>query len=187
MSYKNGNYCAFYVAEPFSESRLGALATKDFVYYNTLKLWKGKDPSFPFINSHDKTYNVRDGSDWEQTLKPRLHERLNSSKNIILFLSQITVSSRALREEIEYGINSLGLPVIVIYPEYDSKQSLLQNESLKPAVKDLWNRLPVFRDSMEKVPTLHIPMKKDLIELSLKDSGFMINTKKATAIYIYNN
>ena len=23
MSYRNGNYCAFYVAEPFSESGLG--------------------------------------------------------------------------------------------------------------------------------------------------------------------
>ncbi len=27
----NGNYCAFYVAEPFNEGALGAHATKDFV------------------------------------------------------------------------------------------------------------------------------------------------------------
>jgi hypothetical protein len=52
MSYKNGNYCAFYVAEPFNESVLGAYATKDFVYYNLLRSWKGKDESFPF---HDLT------------------------------------------------------------------------------------------------------------------------------------
>lgn len=47
MSYKNGNYCAFYVAEPFNESALGAYATKDFVYYNLLRTWKGSDSSFP--------------------------------------------------------------------------------------------------------------------------------------------
>ena len=102
----SGNYCAFYVAEPFHEGALGAHATKDFVYYNTLRMWKGADSGFPFTNSHDTTYNVRDGSNWEQTLMPRLRQRLRNSKNIILFLSDRTINSRALREEIDYGINS---------------------------------------------------------------------------------
>ena len=93
MAYRNGNYSAFYVKEPFNESNLGANATKDFVYYNLLRAWKGGDAAFPFIDSHDKNYNVRDGSDWEKTLKPRIHERLSNSKNIILFLSSITVNS----------------------------------------------------------------------------------------------
>ncbi|WP_439651214.1 TIR domain-containing protein [Pontibacter harenae] len=66
---------------------------------------KGKDALFPFNDSHDKTYNVRDNSIWEKTLKPRLRERIRNSKNIVLFLSSNTVSSRALREEIDYGIN----------------------------------------------------------------------------------
>lgn len=105
MSYRNANYSAFYVSEPFSESNLGANSTHDFVYYNMLKMWKGEDNSFPFNDAHDKTYNVRDGSDWEKTLKPRLHTRLDNSKNIILFLSSITVNSRALREEMNYGID----------------------------------------------------------------------------------
>ena len=93
---RNGNYCAFYVAEPFSPSTLGAHATKDFCYYNLLRSWKGAESNFPFIDSHDKTYNVRDESDWEATLKPRLRERLRASKNVILFLSSTTVNSRAL-------------------------------------------------------------------------------------------
>ena len=131
MAYRNGNYSAFYVAEPFSESGLGANATKDFVYYNMIRAWKGKDSSFPFIDSHDKNYNVRDGSDWETTLKPRLRERLRKSKNIVLFLSERTKNSKALREEIDYGINDQGLPVIVVYPDYDSKASLLEDGSLK--------------------------------------------------------
>lgn len=45
----SGNYCAFYVAEPFHEGALGAHATKDFVYYNTLRMWKGADSGFPFL------------------------------------------------------------------------------------------------------------------------------------------
>ena len=39
MGYKNGNYSAFYVSEPFSESSLGAYAAKDFQYYNLLRAW----------------------------------------------------------------------------------------------------------------------------------------------------
>ncbi|CVE26013.1 Uncharacterised protein [Serratia marcescens] len=67
MAYRNGNYTAFYVAEPFHPSALGANATKDFQYYNTLRMWKGADAAFPFVDSHAKTYSVRDGSDWEYT------------------------------------------------------------------------------------------------------------------------
>ena len=186
MAYRNGNYAAFYVAEPFDPSALGANATKDFQYYNLLRAWKGADSSFPFNDSHDKTYNVRDGSDWESTLKPRLRERLRNSKNIVLFLSSITVSSRALREEIDYGINDQGLPVIVIYPEFDSKESLLANGGLKQSVKNLWDKLPIFRDSMKEVPTLHVPMKKELIKTALQDEGFMVGTKKESGIYRYN-
>ena len=122
MAYRNGNYSAFYVSEPFNPSALGANATKDFQYYNLLRAWKGAESNFPFIDSHDKTYNVRDGSDWESTLKPRLRERLQKSKNIVFFLSSVTANSRALREEIDYGVNDQGLPVIVIYPEYDTKE-----------------------------------------------------------------
>lgn len=185
MAYRNGNYAAFYVAEPFNASALGAHATKDFCYYNMLRAWKGKEVLFPFNDSHDKTYNVRDTSNWETTLKPRLRERLRCSKNIVLFLSSHTVNSRALREEIDYGINDQGLPVIVIYPEHDTKESLLLNGSLRQSVKNLWDKLPIFRNSMNKVPTLHIPIKKEIIEASLKNSDFMLSTKTTPDFYWY--
>lgn len=187
MAYRNGNYSAFYVDEPFNESNLGASATKDFVYYNLLRAWKGQDSSFPFIDSHDKTYNVRDGSDWEKTLKPRLHERLNNSKNIVLFLSSITKNSKALREEINYGIGTLGLPVIVIYPEYSEKGDIINcsSKTFKKQIKDLWDKLPSFRDSMDSVPTFHVPNKKDLIESALSDKRFMINSKGDVITYSY--
>ena len=53
MGTRNGNYVAFYVAEPFNPSALGAHATKDFCYYNLLRSWKGADSSFPFNDSKD--------------------------------------------------------------------------------------------------------------------------------------
>lgn len=163
-NYRNGNYVAFYVNEPFSECNLGANATHDFVYYNTLRMWKGNDSSFPFIDSHNKNYNVRDNSDWEQTLKPRLHERLNNSKNIILFLSSITKSSKALDEEMNFGIANKGLPIIVIYPDYHNNGDILDgNGNLKIEIERLWNNLPSFKNNMDKIPTLHIPMNKDII------------------------
>lgn len=187
MAYQNGNYSAFYVKEPFKESNLGAHTARDFVSYNLLRAWKGKDSNFPFIDSHDKNYNVRDGSNWELTLKPRLRDRLNNSKNIILFLSNNTVSSRALREEIDYGINTKGLPVIVVYPDYSEKSDIIncQGKTIKQQIKNLWDNLPIFRDSMHKVPTLHVPNKKALIEKALNDKDFMVNSKCGASTYFY--
>ncbi len=186
MAYRSGNYAAFYVSEPFHESNLGASATKDFASYNLLRAWKGSDNTFPFNDSHNKNYNVRDGSDWENTLKPRLRSRLSNSKNIVLFLSSVTVSSRALREEMNYGIGTLGLPVIVIYPEY-SEKSDIANESgtIKKKIKDLWDKLPAFRNNMDSIPTIHVPYKKQLIKSALNDEDFMINTKKSAGASFY--
>jgi len=187
MKYRNGNYSAFYVCEQGSESNLEAWATKDFIYYNLLRAWKKKDSDFPFNDSHNKNYNVRDGSDWETTLKPRIHERLNNSKNIILFLSSITKSSRALREEINFGIEVNKLPVIVVYPEYKNKSDIIDCKSkfIRQEIKNLWDNLPIFRNSMSEVPTLHIPLKKDLIKEALEDEDFMVETKGEPKIYFY--
>ena len=187
MAYRNGNYSAFYVKEPFSEYNLGAHATKDFVSYNLLRAWKGADSAFPFIDSHDKNYNVRDGSDWEKTLKPRIHDRINNSKNVILFLSSITKNSKALREEIEFGIDTGLLPVIVIYPEYSKKSDIINcsSKTIKQRVKDLWDNLPVFRNSMKEVPTIHLPNDKALIKGVLQNDKFMVNTKGEPGEYFY--
>ena len=187
MAYRNGNYSAFYVDSPFDENNLGAHATKDFVYYNLLRAWKGADSSFPFIDSHDKNYNVRDGSDWEKTLKPRIHDRINKSKNQILFLSSITKNSRALREEIDYGINTDGLPVIAVYPEYSEKSDIINcsSETVKQKIKNLWDKLPIFRDSMKEVPTIHVPNKKSLIKKALENKDFMVSTKCDPDMYFF--
>jgi len=152
-----------------------------------LRAWKGADSTFPFIDSHAKNYNVRDSSDWEKTLKPRIHDRLNNSKNIILFLSSITKNSRALKEEMTFGIGTNGLPVIVVYPEYNEKNDIINCDSktIRQNIKNLWDNLPTFRDSMKIVPTLHIPNKKELIRKAMDDTDFMVNTKCSASIYFY--
>jgi hypothetical protein len=187
MANRTGNYTAFYVGEPFDPSALGANATPDFSTYRMITAWKGKDSTFPFIDSHDKNYNVRDGSDWEKTLKPRLRSRLNMSKNIILVLSSITKSSRALREEIDYGINTCGLPVIVIYPEFSEKSDIIDcdKKEIKQKIKNLWDKLPIFRDSMSNVPTIHIPYKKEVLRTALNDPDLKHSTKVDSGLFHY--
>ena len=185
MSNRTGNYAAFYVAEPFNESNLGAYAAKDFCFYNMLKAWKAKDSTFPFVNSHDKTYNVRDGSDWESTLKPRLHQRLRASKNVILFLSSNTKYSQALKEEINYAINTLGLPIIIVYPDFSEKTDIADSNGLKQQIKKLWEKLPVLRDNMNKVSTIHVPMDKHLIRKSLEHDWFKVTTKTKSSKYYW--
>ena len=177
MTYRNSNYTAFYVDEPFSTSKLRAHATKDFCYYNMLKAWKGRYFLFPFNDAHARTYSVRDGSNWELTLKPRLRERLRGSKNIILFLSSNTKSSKALAEEIEYGACTLGLPIIVVYPELKNFQ-ITSNEYPSRIVKFLWRKLPILKEAMTMVPTLHIPMELDSVRDALSDSELTIQGKK---------
>ncbi len=183
--YRNANYVAFYVNEPFNESNLRAYLQKDFCYYQMLKAWKASDSEFKFIDAHSKTYNVRDDSNWERTLKPRLHERLRLSVNLILFLSSNTTNSRALREEINYAINILNLPIIVIYPEYSDLSDIHDNNGFTYNVKNLWNKLPIFRDNKHKVPVLHTPMSKELIKMALIDRDFRINTKGDRGDYYY--
>ena len=184
MAYRNANYSAFYVDEPFAESNLGAYATEDFIYYNQLRMWKEADSTFNFIDAHGKTYNVRDNSSWE-TLKQRLHDRLNLSKNIILFLSDITRNSRALREEIDYGINTKGLPVIVIYPDFTEKKEIHNKFGFTDELRALWDKLPVFRDSMNSVATLHTPYKYQLIKEALDNPDFMVQTMGNADKYYY--
>ena len=174
MTYRNATYAAFYVAEPFSPSGLGAFATPDFCHYQMLRMWKAQDATFPFVNAHDKTYDVRDGSSWEGTLRPRLRERLRESKNIVLFLSLKTRASRALTEEMEYGVGELGLPVIVVYPNGDP---IGRDGRVRGWARDLWNKLPAFRDNMDAVPTLHVPMEKGVLREALLDPDFMVQSK----------
>ncbi len=188
MTYRNANYSAFYVDSPFDEKGLGANKAEDFRYYNMLRMWRAGDSSFPFVDAHEKNYNVRDGSDWELTLKPRLRERIRCSKNLVLFLSSVTVDSRALHEEVDYAINDQGLPVIVVYPGYSETYELLDpynGDRLSRGVESLWDRLPIFRDSMNKVAVLHVPLRKAKIADALSRSEFTVQQMTEAGNYFF--
>ena len=49
----------------------------------------------------------------------------------------------------------MGLPVIVMYPDFDEKSDVINCETkkIKKKIEDLWDKLPKFRDSMTNVPT----------------------------------
>ena len=112
---------------------------------------------------------------------------LSDSKNLVLFLSSITKSSRALREEVDYGINTKGLPVIVVYPDKSEKSDIINcsSKEIKQSIKNLWDNLPVFRNSMSNVPTLHVPNKQALIKKALENQDFMVGTKGKPDTFFY--
>jgi hypothetical protein len=83
----------------------------------------------------------------------------------------------------QYSIGTVGQ--YSVGANNDTKESLLTDGSLKPALKKLWDNLPIFRDSMKNVPTLHVPLSKSLIETSLRDGNFMIATKTNPDIFRY--
>ena len=160
---------------------------RDKVHLDIHNFEKGSenDSTFPFYDAHTTTYSVRDGSDWESTLKPRLHQRLSNSKNIILFLSSNTKHSRALNEEMDYGIGVLKLPVIVVYPEYTDKTDVAENGRIKRHLRMLWDNLPRFRDQMDDVPTIHVPLSKILISKALRDPDLTVQHKNENGRWFY--
>lgn len=161
---RTGNYTAFYVKEPFYDS--SSASDKDFCFYNLMRAWKKEDSSFSFVDSHGKTYSVRDDSSWE-TLEQRLGERLRASKNIILLLSERTIESKALKFELEYGIGQLKLPVIVVYVDYNYNSSICDVLGIKSDITKLWDRVPTFKKYINSIPSIHIPFSKDLINKSI--------------------
>ena len=106
---------------------------------------------------------------------------------MILFLSTITKNSRALREEVDYGINSMELPVIVVYTDYSEESDIIgcESKTIKKQIKDLWDKLPKFRDSMPNVPTLHVPNKQSLIKKALQSDDFKVQTKGKAGVVFY--
>lgn len=102
-----------------------------------------------------------------------------------MFLSSTTKESKALREEIDYGVNILGLPIIIIYPEYSKREDLITSDmKFKVNIVNLWKKLPVLESAFSKVPTLHIPLNKKLIVESLLDERFIVNSNATFGKYI---
>jgi hypothetical protein len=172
-NYRNGIYVAFNGMGTTDPTK------SDMKYYGLLQLWnKTKKIDFSFSDSHKKTYSVSDSSSIT-TLKNRLLERFRSSKVLFLIVTEkASVNRGLLNWEIEKAVETYNLPIIVCYPNYDKiKYPDSHKEKwplkLKEYLKD------------EKVKTIHIPFKKDIIFEALKD--FSIHTPPNYTSGVYND
>ncbi|MGY4676432.1 TIR domain-containing protein [Pasteurella sp. P03HT] len=146
MAYRNGTYVAFDGQDTTTPYE------SDIQYFNLLKAWKSHSNDFKFSDSHKKTYSVKDSSQ-KDTLKRRLRERLNESKNFILILSNDTRNDREmLNYEIDIAIE-LGLPIIVCYTDFEKIQAPQKLSAYWP--NSLANAI-----CAGKVKCIHIPFKK---------------------------
>lgn len=151
MANRTGTYIAF--------DGLGETdpTKSDFRFYSTIQAWSaGKHIDFKFVNSHDKTYAVRDTS-LRPTLEARIRERLAASKNCVVILSnQTRKSGSMLSYEIEKAVDLYGLPLIIVCTGYDT--------ILRP--RELSGRWPIAltqRINNGLTTAIHIPFRKNPI------------------------
>lgn len=177
MDPRPQNYCSFYVKEPFVEYKVNATSTPDYCYYNLLKTWRRGDRRFNYYDAHCLTYNLHDGSDFETEVKPLIHERIDRSKNLILILTAYTKETPVMNEEMDYGINVKGKPVVVVYPELTQEEIFAPDGSLSDKAKALWDAAPVFRDNRDKVYVQHVPFEKAAIHQAIGNIDNALQTK----------
>jgi len=151
MANRTGTYVAF--------DGLGETdpTKSDFKYYATIQAWDtNKNTEFRYVDSHEKTYAVRDSSK-RTTLEARIRERLSASKNMIVILSSKTRKSGSmLSYEIEQAVDKYELPLIIAHTGYEviADPSLL---SLR------WPTALKTRIDNDEAKAIHIPFIKDAL------------------------
>ena len=149
MAYRTGTYIAF--------DGLGTAnpAESDYRYYATIQGWSSSNKvEFKFVNSHDKASAVRDTSKLE-TLYASIRQRLASSKNMVVVLSDDTRSTGSvLSWEIEKAVDSYELPLIIAYTGY---KSIFEPQKLSYR----WPNALAERINDGSASAIHIPFKMD--------------------------
>jgi hypothetical protein len=172
MAYRNGTYIAFHAD---GTNRPGE---SDMDYYNLMKAWSAKtDDDFSMINSHDKASAVRDTSK-KATLRASLQERLRNSRNMVLIIGKTTkLDTDWVPFEIEQAVDTYGLPIIAVYPDY-------KNIMTPVALRDLWPKAFQTRIDSNDVRAIHIPFKKSPIMHAL--DRFDHSNQPSTALSYYS-
>ena len=144
----------------------------DFRYYAIIQGWSaGRHIDFKFVNSHDKTYAVRDRSK-KATLEARIRERLAASKNVVIVLSPDTRNAgSSLSYEIEQAVDNYRLPLICAYTGFEC---LLQPKLHSSRWPD--SLTARFRNGSARA--IHIPFKKNALLDAI--SQFSVATNKLT-------
>ena len=124
MAYRNGTYVAFHAE---GTNRPGE---SDMDYYNLMRAWSAHpDVDFTMVNSHEKASAVRDSSK-RATLRASLQERLRNSKNMLLIIGQTTrLDTDWVPFEITQAVDTYGLPIIAVYPDY---KNIMAPAELRP-------------------------------------------------------
>jgi hypothetical protein len=175
MAYRNGIYVAFNgcgTAEP---------TKSDIKHYDLLKAWDAnKFIDFEFVNSHDKTCQVRDDS-LPETLKSRLSERLANSKLLCLIVTDRTKNSSTILDyEIISAIDTREIPVVVAY---------VDKEVIKSVTSDLKDKLPKVlktRIDRNQAKVLFIPFKLKAVKKAFANFGVNDTTDKTNGVYYYS-
>lgn len=151
MANRTGTYVAF--------DGLGETdpTKSDFRFYGTIQMWAaGKGYDFKYVDSHDKTSAVRDSS-LRTTLEARIRERLASSRNCLVILSNETRKSGSmLSYEIEKAVDTYNLPLIITYTGRDTIINPSNFSGRWPSVLET-------RINNESADAIHIPFKKGAI------------------------
>ena len=129
----------------------------DFRYYAILQAWnKNNSNDFRFVNSHEKTYAVRDSSSRE-TLYARIRQRLSASKNMLVILSKDTrYTGSVLSYEIQQAIDVYKIPLIIAYPGYSAIFDV-------GALTDMWPKALAERIDNPETKAIHIAFQKEPI------------------------
>ncbi|WNY24904.1 TIR domain-containing protein [Methanolapillus millepedarum] len=170
MTYRNGVYIAF------NGCGTNIPTESDIRYYNILKAWNNNDGiDFNFVNSHEKTYQVKDTSS-ESTLKGRLSERLKDSKSLLLIVTENTKNcSEILEHEIVEAVDKRQIPIIVAYTDsvtYGDQNQL--PEVLKERIKNKTAKI------------IYVKFEKDEIKWAIDNFGVNDVLGKKNAIYRYD-
>jgi len=155
MAYRNGTYIAFHAGGTTDPT------ASDIKYYNMLKAWHSNDGmDFRFVNSHEKQSAVRDSSARE-TLRRSLKARLDGSKNMVLIVGPTTKSDTDwVPYEIEYAVDTCGIPIIVAYTGYGKVMAPRE-------LSGLWPAALVARFNSGTLRAIHIPFRQAAIDCAI--------------------
>ena len=171
MAYRNGTYIAF--------DGLGQKdpTLSDFKYFETIQMWAAnKNIDFHYVNSHEKTYSVKDSSS-DDTLEARIRERLSKSKNVVVILSSKTRKTGShLSYEIEKAVDYYKIPLIIAYVDYD----VVANPF---SLSKYWPDALSSRITAKTPKAIHIPFIKGAILDSIDRFGISNTPSSATDIY----
>ena len=149
MAYRSGTYVAFHAggtSDPIAS---------DIKYYRMLTAWHEHDAiEFRLIDSHEKSSAVRDSSSRER-LRAVLAQRLRNSKNMVLIIGATTRSDTDwVPYEIQYAVDTCGLPIIAAYPGLDFVVAPM-------ALSYLWPAALAARIHSGSAHVIHVPFKRE--------------------------